>query len=147
MQEATLRCIGVLHSDILSCREAPKNFTESKRVGTLEIYPEYREGLEGIAPGQTIVVLFWLHQSSRDVLKVHPRGDKSRGLRGVFATRSPVRPNPIAISELKVLAVQGNRVQVSGLDILDGTPILDIKKQIGFFRHVRTALRRLKKPS
>jgi L-fuculose-phosphate aldolase len=145
MEEPRLRCIGVLHSDILSCREAPKNFTESKRVGTLQIYPEFREGLEGIATGQTIVVLFWLHKSNRDVLKVHPRGDKSRGLRGVFATRSPVRPNPIAISELKVLAVQGNRVKVSGLDILDGTPILDIKKQIGFFGQLWTALRRMKK--
>jgi len=110
--------------------DAPKNFDESDRVGTLEIYPEYQDGLDGIAPGQTIVVLFWLHQAARDILKVYPRGDRSRGLRGVFATRSPVRPNPIAISELKVLTVQGNRLEVSGLDILDGTPILDIKKKI-----------------
>ena len=92
--------------------------------------PEYQEGLDGIAPGQTIVVLFWLHQASRDILKVYPRGDRTKGLRGVFATRSPVRPNPIAISELKVLAIHGNKLEVSGLDILDGTPILDIKKKI-----------------
>jgi L-fuculose-phosphate aldolase len=64
-------------------------------------------------------------------LKVHPRGDKSRNQRGVFTTRSPVRPNPIAISELKVLAVKDNFIEVSGLDILDGTPIVDIKKKIG----------------
>ncbi|MBU4235053.1 MAG: SAM-dependent methyltransferase, partial [Proteobacteria bacterium] len=75
-------------------------------------------------------VLFWLHEASRDILKVYPRGEKSKGLRGVFATRSPVRPNPIAISELKVLAIQGNYLEVSGLDILDGTPIVDIKKMI-----------------
>jgi L-fuculose-phosphate aldolase len=80
---------------------------------------------------QTIVVLFWLHKSTRGTLKVYPRGDRSRGLRGVFASRSPARPNPIAISELKVLAVNGNRLEVSGLDILDGTPIVDIKKQLG----------------
>jgi L-fuculose-phosphate aldolase len=77
------------------------------------------------------VVLFWLHQSDREVLQVYPRGDRSRGLRGVFATRSPMRPNPIAVSELKVLAIHGHRLEVSGLDILDGTPIIDIKKQIG----------------
>jgi tRNA (adenine37-N6)-methyltransferase len=90
-----------------------------------------KDGLDGIVVGQTIVVLFWLHRATRDVLKVYPRGDKSKGLRGVFATRSPVRPNPIAISELRVLAMNGNRLEVSGLDILDGTPMIDIKKKIG----------------
>ncbi len=130
MEQARLQFIGVLHGDITSREDAPKNFDESERVGTLEIYSEYQDGLDGIAPGQTIVVLFWLHQASRDLLKVYPRGDRSKGLRGVFATRSPVRPNPIAISELKVQAVDGNRIEVSGLDILDGTPILDIKKTI-----------------
>ena len=130
MEPVRLQFIGVLHGDITSRADAPKNYDESERVGVLEIYPEYQEGLDGIAPGQTIVVLFWLHQASRDILKVYPRGDKTKGLRGVFATRSPVRPNPIAISELKVLAIHGNKLEVSGLDILDGTPILDIKKKI-----------------
>lgn len=130
MEQAILDFIGVLHGDITSHEDAPKNFDESERVGTLEIYPQYGEGLDGIAPGQTIVVLFWLHKASRDSLKIYPRGDRSRGLHGVFSTRSPIRPNPIAISELKVLSVHGNHVEVSGLDILDGTPILDIKKKI-----------------
>lgn len=130
MEQPKLQFIGVLHGDIISREDAPKNFDESDRVGTLEIYPEYQEGLEGIVVGQTIVVLFWLHESSRDKLQVYPRGDRSKGLRGVFATRSPVRPNPIAISELKVQAIHGNRLEVSGLDILDGTPIVDIKKKI-----------------
>ena len=88
-------------------------------------------GLDGIEVGQTIVVLFWLDRASRDVLKVYPRGDRSRGLRGVFATRSPVRPNPIAISHLEVLGVHDNRIEVRGLDILDGTPVIDIKKELG----------------
>lgn len=129
-EQACLQFIGVLHGDIASREEAPKNYSESNRVGSLEIYPEYEEALEGIVAGQTIVVLFWLHQAPRDILKVHPRGDKSRKLCGVFATRSPVRPNPIAISELKVLSKKGNHLKVSGLDILDGTPIVDIKKKI-----------------
>jgi len=131
MEQPRLHFIGVLHGDITGREDAPKNYSESDRVGTLEIYPEYEEGLDGIAPGQAIVVLFWLHKSARDTLKVYPRGDRSRGLHGVFSTRSPIRPNPIAISELKVLAIDGNRLEVSGLDIFDGTPILDIKKKIG----------------
>ena len=131
MEPAVLQFIGVLHGDITSRADAPKNYSESERTGVLEIYPEYLAGLDGIIAGQTIMVLFWLHQADRDTLQVYPRGDRSRGLHGVFSTRSPIRPNPIAVSELKVLAVHGNRLEVSGLDILDGTPILDIKKKIG----------------
>lgn len=130
-EKPALQIIGELHGDIASLEDAPKNFDESERVGTLEIDPAYQDGLDGIVPGQIIVVIFWLHKSTRDTLKVYPRGDKSRGLRGVFATRSPIRPNPLAISELKVLAIHGNRLEVSGLDILDGTPVIDIKKKIG----------------
>jgi len=130
-KQPKLQIIGVLHGDISSREDAPKNYSESERIGSLEILPEFQEALDGIVSGQTIVVLFWLHQAARDILKVHPRGDMSKKVRGVFATRSPSRPNPIAISELKVLAIQGNHLEVSGLDILDGTPIVDIKKKIG----------------
>lgn len=131
MHPPNLHFIGVVHGDITTLEEAPKNYDASDRVGTLEIYPQYQQGLAGLVPGETVVVLFWLHRAARDVLQVYPRGDRSRGLRGVFTTRSPVRPNPIAISELQVLAVDGNRLRVSGLDVLDGTPIIDIKKKIG----------------
>jgi len=131
MEQPQLHIIGMLHGDIASRDDAPKNYSESNRVGTIEVFSQYTEGLEGIVPGQTIVVLFWLHEARRDILKVHPRGDKSRNQRGVFTTRSPIRPNPIAISELKVLTVKDNFIEVSRLDILDGTPIVDIKKKIG----------------
>jgi len=130
IQQPVLTIIGVLHSDIQSTGEAPKIHTESDRTGTLEIFPEYVEGMDCIKPGQTIMVLFWLDRARRDTLKVYPRGDRSRGLHGVFATRSPNRPNPIAVSELKVLGMDGNRIRVQGLDILDGTPIVDIKKTL-----------------
>jgi L-fuculose-phosphate aldolase len=126
-----LKQIGEVQCDIFILEDAPKNFSESNRVGTLEIRPEFHDGLEGIEAGQTIVVLFWLHESNRDVLKVHPRGNNKNSLRGVFSTRSPVRPNPIAISELHVLEVIGNSLRVSGLDVLNGTPIIDVKKKIG----------------
>ena len=130
MEKPQVEIIGVLHCDINEFGDAPKNFTESDRIGTLEIYPEYQGGLDGIEAGQTIVVIFWLHKANREILHVYPRGDQSRGLRGVFSTRSPVRPNPMAISELKVLSINNNSIEVAGLDILDGTPIIDIKKSI-----------------
>ncbi|MBM9616004.1 tRNA (N6-threonylcarbamoyladenosine(37)-N6)-methyltransferase TrmO [Desulfobulbus rhabdoformis] len=125
-----LYSIGIVHGDIVDLDKAPKNYDISDHTGILEIDPRYQEAIDGIKTGMTIVVLFWLHRSSRDILKVYPRGDKSRGLSGVFATRSPVRPNPIALSELTVLSVEGNRIAVRGLDVLDQTPIIDIKKKV-----------------
>ena len=130
MEQPRLDFIGQVHGDILKRQDAPKNYSESEHRGVLEIYPKYAEGMEDITAGETIVVLFWFHKSDRDVLKVYPRGDRSNGLRGVFSTRSPARPNPIAISELKVYEVEGNCLKVTGLDVLDGTPIVDIKKKI-----------------
>jgi len=122
--------IGMVHCLMQSRAETPKNYTESRETGRLEISPQYRDGLKGIQAGQTILVLFWLHEAQRDLLQVYPRGDRSRGLQGVFSTRSPMRPNPIAVSELKVLAVHDLTLEVSGLDMIDGTPILDIKKSL-----------------
>lgn len=130
MERPQLEIIGTVHGDIMSRRDAPKNFSESERKGELEIYPDYLQAMEDIKAGETIVVLFWFHKADRDALKVHPRGDRSRPMRGVFSTRSPTRPNPIAISELKVYEVEGNCLKVIGLDVLDGTPIIDIKKKI-----------------
>ena len=130
MQQAEVRFIGVVHCNILRLEDAPAFYDQSERSGVLEIFPEYQDGLMGIAAGQTVTVLFWLHLADRSTLKVYPRGDRTKGLRGVFATRSPMRPNPIAVSELKVLAVDGGRLEVSGLDIINGTPILDLKKRM-----------------
>ncbi|OGQ99488.1 MAG: tRNA (N6-threonylcarbamoyladenosine(37)-N6)-methyltransferase TrmO [Deltaproteobacteria bacterium RIFOXYD12_FULL_57_12] len=122
--------IGVMHCHLQSPAAAPRNYDESTVIGTLEIYPQFREALDGVEAGQTVVALFWLHEARRDLLKVYPRGDRSRGLRGVFATRSPVRPNPIALSELRVLAIDGTSLTVTGVDVIDGTPLLDLKKKI-----------------
>ena len=130
MPRPELKIIGIVHSDISSLDDAPKGYGESEITGTIEIFPEYQEGLDGVEAGQVVVVLFWLHRSARDILKVHPRGKKENRLRGVFSTRSPVRPNPIGVSELQVMSVDGNRLKVRGLDVLDQTPIVDIKKKI-----------------
>jgi tRNA-Thr(GGU) m(6)t(6)A37 methyltransferase TsaA len=86
-----------------------------------------REALDGIRAGDDVLVLTWLDRARREVLRVHPRGDRSRPEQGVFATRSPDRPNPIGLHRVRVLAVDGVRVHVGGLEAVDGTPILDVK--------------------
>jgi L-fuculose-phosphate aldolase len=128
--EITVTPIGVMHCQLQSPADAPMNYTESTETGIIEILPTYREAMDGIEVGQKVVVLFWLHEARRDLLKVYPRGDRSRGLRGVFTTRSPMRPNPIALSELTVQKVEGNSIVVSGVDVINGTPILDIKSAV-----------------
>lgn len=130
MNDLTIHPIGILHCDLKTREQAPKNYDESKHVGTIEIFPEFLAALEGISKGDTIVVLFWLDRADRSILRVHPRGDTSKPKRGVFSTRSPVRPNPIAISELKVEDIKDNIITVKNLDILDSTPVIDIKNKI-----------------
>jgi len=130
MSNLTLTPIGILHCDLKTREETPKNYDESEHVGTIEVYPQFLSGLEGISIGDTIVVLFWLDRADRTVLRVHPRGDKSKPMRGVFSTRSPIRPNPIAVSELVVQEIKKNILTVRGLDILDATPVIDIKRKI-----------------
>ena len=130
MTDFTLQPIGILHCDLINREHTPKNYDESMHVGTIEIYPEYIEGLNGVQKGDTIVVLFWLDRADRSVLRVHPRGNMSKPKRGVFSTRSPVRPNPVAVSELLVQDINKNILTVKGLDILDSTPVIDIKRKI-----------------
>ena len=96
----------------------------------VEIAPEYTDGLLGIKPGDRLDVLYWMHKldaAKRDLLQVHPRGDRSRPLKGVFGLRSPMRPNPIGVTIVEVLRIERNRVFVSGLDALDGAPVVDMK--------------------
>ena len=93
----------MLHCDNTSCEDTPQNYDESERTGTLEIFPEYQDGLDGLVAGQTIVVLFWLHKSDRDTFEVYQRGGKSRELRGVFSTLSQARAYPLTTSEMKII--------------------------------------------
>jgi tRNA-Thr(GGU) m(6)t(6)A37 methyltransferase TsaA len=130
MAAITIKPIGILHCNLKTRAQTPKNYDESEFAGTIEIYPQFLAALDDIRPGDTIVVLFWLDRADRTVLRVHPRGDTSRPKRGVFSTRSPDRPNPIAVSELWVDNIKDNIITVKNLDILDNTPVIDIKKRI-----------------
>jgi L-fuculose-phosphate aldolase len=85
------------------------------------------DGLLGLESGDDVIVLCYFHRAERDVLQVHPMGDPGRPLRGVFATRSPARPNPIAVTSTRIERIEGNVLHVVGLDALDGTPVVDIK--------------------
>jgi L-fuculose-phosphate aldolase len=123
-ETVTYRAIGRVES-IIDEPAAPEvvRSVESRIV----VDPAVSEGLEGITPGGRILVVFWFDRSEGYELRIHPRGDASRGERGVFATHSPFRPNPIGVTEVRVLAVEGNMLFVRGLDALNGTPVLDIK--------------------
>ncbi|MGC9522198.1 MAG: tRNA (N6-threonylcarbamoyladenosine(37)-N6)-methyltransferase TrmO [Anaerolineae bacterium] len=102
----------------------PKLRSETVRI---VVHPAYADALLGVKPGSDLVILSFFHRASRDVLQVHPRGDLDRPLRGVFATRSPARPNPIGLTTVRVVAVEENVLTVLGLDALDGSPVLDMK--------------------
>jgi len=93
----------------------------------LELMPQAAPGLMGIQAGDELILLTWFHLAQRDVLQVHPRGDLNRPLTGVFATRSPDRPNPVGLHRVLVLEVAVQKLRVSPLEAIDGTPIVDIK--------------------
>jgi len=121
-----LRPIGVVRSVLKERSGAPRQGAEGAPDVWIEIVPEVAEGLEGVAVNTEIVVVTWLHQGRRDVLKVHPRGNKNV-LSGVFATRSPDRPNPLGLHRVKVLEISGREIKVGPLEAIDGTPVVDIK--------------------
>jgi len=124
--DSGLYFIGTIHTPWRTRAECPKNPRESKgAVCTIEMDERYAAGLAGIEAFTHIVVLYFMDQARRDLITQVPR---HMGVaRGTFALRSPVRPNPIALSVAKLLKVEGNRLSVAGIDCLDGTPLLDIK--------------------
>ena len=119
--------IGVVDSPIRTRGEAPCQAGEGAPPAWLNIYPAYAAALDGIEPGAEIVVLTWLHLADRSTQTVHPRGDRRLPLSGVFATRSPDRPNPIGLHTVTVEQREGCRLLVDALEAIDGTPILDLK--------------------
>ena len=103
------------------------------RPARIVLDPALAEGLMGLEPGSDAVVLFYFHQSTGYDLQLHPRGDPSRPLRGVFSTRSQYRPNPIGLTVVRVQHVEDHVLEVVGLDALDGSPVLDIKTYASYF--------------
>jgi tRNA-Thr(GGU) m(6)t(6)A37 methyltransferase TsaA len=125
--------VGYVQSPLVDLDSAPRQGDEGAPEAWLVFQPRVADGLRDLAVGDDLLVLTWLDRADRGVLKVHPRGDRSRPATGVFSTRSPDRPNPIGLHRVQVLAIDPSRlrVQVSGIEALDGTPIVDVKPVLG----------------
>ena len=126
----TLQPIAFVESPIINRADAPSQGDEGAPEVWIVVNKNVVDGLDGIKPGERIIVLTWFHQSKRDILKLHPRWDKRNPLTGVFATRSPDRPNPIGLHEVTVLQIDNNRIKVASLEAIDGTPVIDLKPVI-----------------
>lgn len=127
MNTFSIQPIGVIRSEIKNREDAPLFYDEGAPNAFLEIVPAYTGGLHRMQVGDEIIVITWLHRAHRDVLKVHPRGNASNPLTGVFSTRSPDRPNPLGLHRTKVLGIEPGRLHIGPIEVIDETPVVDIK--------------------
>jgi tRNA-Thr(GGU) m(6)t(6)A37 methyltransferase TsaA len=126
-----LEPIGFVRSELRSRKNAPRRAADGAPEAVLDLDERFAAALEGVRVGMDLVAVTWLHHGVRDVLQVHPGRDEARPLIGVFATRSPDRPNPIGVHRVTVTAIDPPaRVHVAALEAIDGTPILDLKLAI-----------------
>jgi tRNA-Thr(GGU) m(6)t(6)A37 methyltransferase TsaA len=127
-----LKPIGVIHSPFTDPKSMPiQPVSENSAAGTIDVFPEFAEGLKDLEGFSHIVLLYCFHRSRSYSLTVTPYLDTVP--RGLFATRAPNRPNPIGLSLVRLVRVEGARLQVANLDVLDGTPLLDIKPHVPEF--------------
>ena len=125
----SLQPIGFVYSQLHHREDAPRQGDEGAPEAWLHIAPQFFPALDGLAPGAEIVILTWLHLADRACLAVHPRNDTGAPLTGVFATRSPDRPNPIGLHRATIVEIDPHRgLRVQPLEAVDGTPILDLKQ-------------------
>ncbi len=122
-----LRPVGVIRSALKDRRAAPMQGSEGAPDAWLEVAPWARGALRGVGAGDHLLVITWLHRGRRDVLQVHPRDDPRRPLTGVFATRSPDRPNPLGLHPVTVRRRAGGRLRIGPIEAIDGTPVVDVK--------------------
>ncbi|MEE8319928.1 MAG: tRNA (N6-threonylcarbamoyladenosine(37)-N6)-methyltransferase TrmO [bacterium] len=122
--------IGYIRSSVKTRERAPRQGREEGIEVVVDILPEFADAVEGMEELEMLQVICWFHEARRDLLKVRPKRDPNRPLTGVFATRSPVRPNPLTVYAAKLLGVDGLRFRVQGVDAIDGTPVLDIRPHI-----------------
>jgi tRNA-Thr(GGU) m(6)t(6)A37 methyltransferase TsaA len=123
--------VGWVESALTDRVQAPRQGDEGAPAAWLAFEPRVAEALRDLRPGTEIIVLTWLDRADRSVLVTRPRDDPGNPLTGVFSTRSPDRPNPVGLHRVPVITVDGLRVQVAGLEALDGTPVIDVKPVLG----------------
>ena len=122
--------VGYIRSDVTERGQAPRQGRDADLGASIEILAQFSDALEGIGQWSQLLVICWMHLADRDILAVHPKGNAKAPLTGVFSTRSPARPNPVAVYSVDLLSVEGNILYVKGIDAVDGTPVLDIKPHI-----------------
>jgi len=122
-----LETLGYVRSELKKRKNAPRQGYFGAPEAWVEILPGFEKCLHLVDAGQEVIVLTWLHQAKRNVMKVHPGRDKSNPLTGVFGTRSPDRPNPVGLHRVKILERDGLRLRVGPLEAIDGTPVVDMK--------------------
>lgn len=128
----SLKPIGVIHSPYKTKEEMPiQGRFRPEVTGKIEVFEDYEEGLKDIEGFSHLIILYWFHQTGKTSLLIRPYLDETP--RGVFATRYPTRPNPIGISVVRLLGREGNILRISEVDVLDGTPLLDIKPYVPQF--------------
>lgn len=126
--------VGIIHSPFTAAKGTPIQPTSAVGVeGTIEIFPQYQDGLKDLDGFSHIILLYHLHKVTKASLQVKPFMDASA--HGVFATRAPARPNPIGISIVRLMKIEKNQIYIQDVDILDGTPLLDIKPYLPEFDH------------
>lgn len=123
----TIKFIGQVRSSLKELTDCPLQESEGAPQATIIIEPEYRQAMLGLSVGSGILVFTWLHKSNRDTLTTKPRNDPGAETAGVFATRSPDRPNPIGMHEAEIIAITNGQIKISNLEVIDGTPVIDIK--------------------
>ena len=122
-----LEPVGHIRSELKRRKNAPRQGYLGAPEAWVEIAPRFAKCLERVAAGDEVILLTWLHQARRTVMKVHPGRDMNNPLTGVFGTRSPDRPNPIGLHRVKILERDGLRLRVGPLEAIDGTPVVDVK--------------------
>ncbi len=126
--------IGIIHSPFTSVQGMPIQPVAAQGVvGHVEVFPTFRDGLRDLSGFSHVTLIYHLHQSQGYSLRLTPFLDTAE--RGVFATRAPLRPNPIGMSVVRLISVEDCTLRVENLDILDGTPLLDIKPHVPEFDH------------
>lgn len=131
MTSYEVRPVARVESPLQDRAAAPKQGDEGAPPARVVFAPEFHPAAADLRPGDRVVLLTWLHEADRDVQSVHPRSDPSRPREGVFSTRSPDRPNPIGLHTVTVTAVEHGTLTVTGLEAIDGTPVLDVKPVLG----------------
>ena len=127
MPDTKIVPVGIVSSPFKERGDAPRQGRLTDELSKITIFPEFADALLGLSAGDDIFIFCWFDRADRSILQSHIGGDETRPIKGVFALRSPVRPNPVSLTLVKLVKIERNILTVKGLEALDGTPVVDIK--------------------